>query len=164
MLQPMHSRMSSGRPSSIFLGRKGSAMEGRAAPMMSHWPALMTPTMSSGTGEAPVVDDRYVAHHGLDLVDERAGSSWSCGSASRLRPRRPIPRDRRSWWTARPTTPSRARISQKPSPSSKCWMPRSPRVVSRLKRAQMALSSPHALLSALRTSMVKRARFSSEPP
>jgi hypothetical protein len=27
MLQPMHSRMSSMRPSSIFFGRKGSAME-----------------------------------------------------------------------------------------------------------------------------------------
>ena len=31
MLQPMHSRMSSSRPSSIFLGRTGSAIDGRAA-------------------------------------------------------------------------------------------------------------------------------------
>ena len=64
MLQPMHSRMSSLRPSSIFFGRKGSAIDGRAAPMMSHWPALMTPTMSSGlvkrplltTGTSPITD------------------------------------------------------------------------------------------------------------
>ena len=26
-----------------------------------------------GAGEAPVVDDRYAAHHGLDLIDERPG-------------------------------------------------------------------------------------------
>src|SRR5437868_1566670 len=30
-LQPMHSRISSSRPSSIFLGRNGSAIDGRAA-------------------------------------------------------------------------------------------------------------------------------------
>ena len=35
-LHPMHSRMSSGRPSSIFLGRNGSEIDGRAAPMMSN--------------------------------------------------------------------------------------------------------------------------------
>ncbi len=38
--QPMHSRMSSRRPSSIFLGRKGSAIEGLAAPMKSTTPRL----------------------------------------------------------------------------------------------------------------------------
>ena len=47
-LQPMHSRMSSGWPSSIFLGRNGSEIEGRAAPMMSNWPELMIATMVSG--------------------------------------------------------------------------------------------------------------------
>ena len=48
MLQPMHSRMSSRRPSSIFFGRKGSAIEGRAAPIMSMMPWRMTRTMESG--------------------------------------------------------------------------------------------------------------------
>ena len=38
MLQPMHSRMSSTRPSSIFLGRNGSAIDGRAQPMKSSTP------------------------------------------------------------------------------------------------------------------------------
>ena len=47
-LQPMHSRMSSGWPSSIFLGRNGSEIEGRAAPMMSNWPELMIATIVSG--------------------------------------------------------------------------------------------------------------------
>ena len=48
MLQPMHSRMSSMRPSSIFLGRNGSAIEGRAAPIMSSTPFLINETMRSG--------------------------------------------------------------------------------------------------------------------
>ena len=36
ILQPMHSRMSSRRPSSIFFGRYGSAIEGLAAPGSLH--------------------------------------------------------------------------------------------------------------------------------
>ena len=48
MLQPMHSRMSSSRPSSIFLGRKGSAMDGRAQPTRSAIPLRMTATIRSG--------------------------------------------------------------------------------------------------------------------
>ncbi len=47
-LQPMHSRMSSARPSSIFRGRNGSEIDGRAAPMMSNWPELMMCNMVSG--------------------------------------------------------------------------------------------------------------------
>ena len=35
-LHAMHSRMSSKRPSSIYFGRNGSAIEGRAAPITSH--------------------------------------------------------------------------------------------------------------------------------
>ena len=38
MLHPMHSRISSVRPSSILVGMYGSAIDGRAAPMMSRWP------------------------------------------------------------------------------------------------------------------------------
>jgi hypothetical protein len=48
MLQPMHSRMSSGLPSSIFFGRNGSAIEGLAAPIMSTIPRRMAETMASG--------------------------------------------------------------------------------------------------------------------
>jgi hypothetical protein len=47
-LQPMHSRMSSMRPSSIFLGRNGSAIEARADPIMSMMPWRITRTMESG--------------------------------------------------------------------------------------------------------------------
>ena len=53
MLQPMHSRMSSYRPSSIFFGRNGSAMDGRAAPMMSHCSELMAFTITSGSVNRP---------------------------------------------------------------------------------------------------------------
>ena len=53
MLQPMHSRMSSMRPSSIFFGRKGSAIEGRAAPMKSSMPRLICETMVSGEVKRP---------------------------------------------------------------------------------------------------------------
>ena len=64
MLQPMHSRMSSRRPSSIFLGRKGSAIEGRAALfraemaaardwsntlVVSHWGFILAATGQSVT-------------------------------------------------------------------------------------------------------------------
>ena len=54
MLQPMHSRMSSMRPSEILVGRKGSAIEGRAAPMMSSAPARIKATMSSGLVSRPL--------------------------------------------------------------------------------------------------------------
>ena len=47
-LQPMHSRMSSIRPSSILRGRNGSAIEGRAAPIMSTIPFSTIETMRSG--------------------------------------------------------------------------------------------------------------------
>ena len=57
MLQPMHSRMSSYRPSSIFFGRNGSAMEGRAAPMMSHCPESIALRHHVRIGEPADVDD-----------------------------------------------------------------------------------------------------------
>ena len=54
-LQPMHSRMSSKRPSSIFFGRNGSAIDGRAAPMMSHCPDVMASTITSGSVNRPTL-------------------------------------------------------------------------------------------------------------
>ena len=53
MLQPMHSRMSSSRPSSIFFGRKGSEIEGRQVAMMSSAPSLIASTMRSGLVKRP---------------------------------------------------------------------------------------------------------------
>ena len=48
MLQPMHSRMSSRRPSSIFFGRNGSAIDGRAAPIRSRMPRVICAAIMSG--------------------------------------------------------------------------------------------------------------------
>ena len=53
MLQPMHSRMSSQRPSSIFLGRNGSAMDGRAEPIMSSTPSRTIRTIVSADVKRP---------------------------------------------------------------------------------------------------------------
>ena len=47
-LQPMHSRTSSSRPSSIFFGRKGSAMDGRAQPTRSAIPFRTIAAIRSG--------------------------------------------------------------------------------------------------------------------
>ena len=56
MLQPMHSRISSTRPSEILVGRNGSAIEGRAAPMMSSTPARIKRHHVVRAGEAAVAD------------------------------------------------------------------------------------------------------------
>ena len=61
MLQPMHSRMSSVRPSSILLGRKGSAMEGRAAPMRSACSGLDDLHHLVGAGDAAGADHGHAA-------------------------------------------------------------------------------------------------------
>ena len=55
MLHPIHSRMSSRRPSEILFGRNGSAIDGRAAPMMSHCPEAMASTMMSGSVKRPLL-------------------------------------------------------------------------------------------------------------
>ena len=53
MLQPMHSQISSARPSSILVGRNGSAIDGRAAPMRSITPSRTNRTMRSGDVKRP---------------------------------------------------------------------------------------------------------------
>ena len=52
-LQPMHSRMSSSRPSSIFCGRNGSEIDGRQVAMMSSMPLLIASTIRSGLVNRP---------------------------------------------------------------------------------------------------------------
>ena len=53
ILQPMHSRMSSTRPSSIFLGKNGSAMEGLAQPIKSSVPERIILVITSGEVKRP---------------------------------------------------------------------------------------------------------------
>ena len=62
ILQPMHSRMSSIRPSSTFFGRNGSAIEGRAAPMRSSAPDLIKRHHRIGRGVASDPHDGFGRH------------------------------------------------------------------------------------------------------
>src|SRR5215510_10372564 len=48
MLQPIHSRISSIRPSLILVGKNGSAIEGLAAPIRSITPRWIAETIESG--------------------------------------------------------------------------------------------------------------------
>ena len=57
MLHPMHSRMSSSRPSSILRGRNGSAIDGRAAPIRSRIALVHLAHHGVGRGEAADADD-----------------------------------------------------------------------------------------------------------
>ena len=79
MLQPMHSRMSSQRPSSIFLGRKGSAIDGRAAPIMSSTPSRTIRTIVSGEVNRPTPTTGLV----VSGLSPRTYSSCAPSSAKR---------------------------------------------------------------------------------
>ena len=70
MLQPMHSRISSLRPSAILRGRNGSAIDGRAAPMKSRMPRRICDDHGVGRGEAADADHRLAGDR-LDEVDHR---------------------------------------------------------------------------------------------
>ena len=72
-LQPMHSQMSSVRPSSILRGSQGSAIEGRAQPMMSSWPDLITRTISSGSVKRPTPTTGTLA---MRLTSAFHGAWW----------------------------------------------------------------------------------------
>ena len=51
--EPVHSRISSVRPSWIFCGRNGSAIDGRAAPTRSHTPLRTIEAIRSGLVSRP---------------------------------------------------------------------------------------------------------------
>ena len=53
ILQPIHSLISSIFPSLILLGKKGSAIDGRAAPIKSKLPDLICFTIKSGEVNLP---------------------------------------------------------------------------------------------------------------
>ena len=55
------------RPSSIFFGRKGSAIDGRAAPMKSTMPRLTWDSMVSGEVKRPTVTTAAVNEGQIDL-------------------------------------------------------------------------------------------------
>src|ERR1700681_4225777 len=75
----MHSRMSSTSPRSIFLGRNGSAMEGRAAPIMSSTPRRICDTMVSGDVNLPTPTTGLV----VTVLTNRTNPSWYPSAANR---------------------------------------------------------------------------------
>src|SRR5262245_51505447 len=62
ILQPMHSRISSTRPSLILFGKYGSAIEGLAAPIKSITPRLMAETIESGDVYRPTPTTGFVVN------------------------------------------------------------------------------------------------------
>ena len=79
MLQPMHSRMSSSRPCSIFSGRNGSAIDGRAAPMKSSTPSRIIRTIVSGDVKRPTPTTGLV----VSAFRPRTCCSWWPSSSNR---------------------------------------------------------------------------------
>ena len=86
MLQPIHSRISSNLPSSIFFGRKGSAIDGRAAPIKSTIPSLICANIVSGDVKRPTVTT------GLD-VSFLIPLTYGVNAASLVKRDKPISRE-----------------------------------------------------------------------
>ena len=74
ILQPIHSRIASNCPDLIFFGKKGSAIEGRAAPIKSTMPRLTSDTIISGEVKRPTADT---------LTSHKSGSSASISTTAR---------------------------------------------------------------------------------
>ena len=68
ILQPIHSRISSIFPSSIFFGKKGSAIEGRAAPIISMIPRRIIDTIVSGEVKRPTPTTGLVVNDFTNLI------------------------------------------------------------------------------------------------
>ncbi len=159
-LQPMHTRISSMRPSSTFFGKKGSAIEGRAAPMMSAIALRDDLRHLFGVGEAAYAQHRFLR----DLLDEprprnlvplQVEARWSriLRPIRRYRPRR-RPTGRRAGRPSRRTSRHPARLRYRP-----CRTAYPPRIASRSRNHGRRRGAPFSSVSTQ-----KRARFSSEPP
>ena len=155
MLQPMHSRISSTRPSSIFLGRNGSAIEGRAQPIKSSKPVLICLTITSGLVKRPTPTT------GLS-VSSRMPRTSSCCAASSLNLDGPEQSSHSPW--ARSQRSGRSLCISIKSRTSALEKPRSPMDSSRLTRIVNAIVSPTASRISATTSRAKRERFSRLPP
>ena len=155
ILQPMHSRMSSTRPSSILRGSHGSAIEGLAQPIKSSRPELSCRTMTSGEVKRPTPTT------GL-LVSDLIPLTRSCCAASGLKrevaeqsSHAPCARSHKSG--SSPQWPIRSCTSLLEKPSS-------PTISSSDKRTVTAMLSPISSLASAINSRRRRARFSSDPP
>ena len=141
-LQPMHSRMSSTRPSAIFRGRNGSAIEGRAAPTMSNTPPSIARTIASGSVSRPQPTTGLAVTCFTALIHSnwRAGSKNRDGVASSPQSCPP------TYTSHRSTSSSHARTN---GSTSRCKLHplRAPQAVGRQANRQRAIAAdgiPHA--------------------
>ena len=152
----MHSRMSSSRPSSIFRGRKGSAMEGRAAPMKSRMPRRIWATMLSGEVKRPTPTT------GLEVTRLTKAVKGSCEPS--VLKREVVESFDQGLTLTSQRSGSSASISTTSRPSPSLLIPASPRSSSVAKRTAMAQVSPTASFASSMISRSSRARFSRLPP
>ena len=160
-LQPMHSRMSSSRPSSILLGRNGSEIDGRAAPMMSYWPELMIATIVSGLVIRPTPTTGLLVWSPALTCLVYAASWFSSKN-----------RDGPAFWPHSAMSPTvKSHRSTTSSQYSTNRIPSSPTSIdvgpsrwSTANRLAIAQSSPTASRTLTSDSRQNRARFSNEPP
>ena len=155
MLQPMHSRMSSIRPSSTFFGKNGSAIEGRAQPMKSRVPDLSCLTITSGLVKRPTPTTGLLVS---DLIPETS-SYWAASSLNRDGPEQsshaPCAKSQRS---------GRSLCISMKSRTSELAKPMSSNASSSESRSVRPMVSPTASRTSETTSRTNRARFSRLPP
>ncbi len=154
MLQPMHSRMSSSRPAAIFAGRNGSAIDGRAAPIMSRMPLRTWRTMVSGEVKRPTPTTGFA-----DSCFRPATSGSRCASAANRdvaesSSQVPSTKSHRSGrWSSRVMISSAsARVMPVSSASAT------------VSRHATAARPAHSSRVSARISPSSRARFATEPP
>ena len=143
------------RPSSIFFGRNGSAIEGRAQPIMSSTPRLSCDTMVSGEVKRPTPTT------GLLVVCLTKSMNGSCAPSPAKR------EGTESLYQAATFTSHRSGSSASMptiSFASASSTPPAPSSSSVAKRSATAQVSPTASLVSCSTSRSRRTRFSSEPP
>ena len=156
MLQPMHSRISSTRPSSIFVGRNGSAIEGRAAPIMSSTPRRIWLTMVSGEVNQPTPTTGFVVTFFTNAMYGSCPPSPSKREVTESFSQSLTLTSQRSGSSASVSTISR--------PSLAAAMPSGPMSSSTARRMATAQRSPTASLVSSSSSRTRRIRFSSDPP
>ena len=155
ILQPIHSRMSSIRPSSIFLGRNGSAIDGRAQPMKSNVPDVIIFAMTSGLVKRPTPTIGLSVSSWIPLTNSCCAASSVNLDGPEQSSQVPCAKSHRS---------GRLRFISTNSRTSAFEKPRSPMVSSKDTRKVMPIVSPTASRMSAITSFTNRARFSRLPP
>ncbi len=155
ILQPIHSRMSSNRPSLILFGRNGSAIDGRAAPIKSSVPEVICLTMASGDVNRPTPTMGLSVSAFMPLTR-------SCCAASSLN--RDVPEQSSQLPCARSHKSGRSRCISITSRNSVLVKLCSSMASCRDRRSVMPILSPTASLMSSTSSRMKRLRFSRLPP